>query len=133
MFLFDTDTITNLLKPRPSEFLLKRLKSLAANEQHISTITISEIVYGAHKSTRCEYHLKNLSEILLPQVNVVDFDVKAAWVAGQVRACLEKAGRPLSFADIQIAALALSNGLTLITGNLKHFERIPDLKVENWL
>ncbi len=133
MFLFDTDTITNLLKPGPSEFLLKRLQALSSNEQHISTITVSEIVYGAYKSTRCEYHLKNLSEILLPQVNIVDFDVKAAFAAGQIRASLEKAGRPLPFADIQIAAIALSNDLTLVTGNLKHFERVPNLKVENWL
>jgi len=133
MFLFDTDTITNIFKPRPSKPLLKRLGSLSADKQYVSTITISEIVYGAYKSSRCAYHLKNLSEVLLPQVNIVEFDCKAAFVAGEVRAGLEKAGRPLSFTDIQIASIAMGHQLILITGNMKHFERIPGLKCENWL
>ncbi len=71
MFLFDTDVITNVLKKRPSKTLLDRLSRTPMREQYISTITISEIVYGAAKSNRPEYHLKNLENILLPSVNVV--------------------------------------------------------------
>jgi predicted nucleic acid-binding protein len=133
MFLFDTDTITNIVKPSPSKGLLSRLEMLSVDQQYVSTITVSEIVYGAYRSSRCEYHLKNLRDIVLPQVNIVDFDCKAAFVAGEIRAGLEKVGRPLAFADIQIAAIAMGHDLTLITGNMKHFERIPGLKCENWL
>ncbi|NCC50204.1 MAG: type II toxin-antitoxin system VapC family toxin [Spartobacteria bacterium] len=133
MYLFDTDTITNILKPRPSAALLKRLEVISTDDQFISTITISEIVYGAHKSTRCAYHLSNLTDVLLPQVNIVDFDGKAAFIAGQIRAWLEKQGQPLSFTDIQIASIALGHDLVLVTGNERHFKRIPDLQVENWL
>ena len=84
MFLFDTDVITNILKKKPSQALLGKLSNLPKNQQYISTITVSEIVYGAFKSNRPEYHLNNLENILLPAVNVVGFDTKTAAVCGQL-------------------------------------------------
>ena len=63
MFLFDTDTITNIVKPRPSQNLLQKLEKIPKNQQYVSTITISEIVYGAEKSQRSEFHLNNLETI----------------------------------------------------------------------
>ena len=77
MFLFDTDVITNILKKQPSKKLQKKLRTIPKQEQYISTITISEIVYGAMKSERPEYHMSNLEQILLPSVNIVGFDSKA--------------------------------------------------------
>ena len=65
MYLFDTDTITNILKPAPSHRLQGRLREVPAEQQFISTITVYEIVYGAYKSTRIEHHLRNLKELLL--------------------------------------------------------------------
>ena len=133
MYLFDTDVISNLFKPNPSERLLAKLDGLEQRQQFISTITIFEIVYGAAKSKRTEYHLKNLNDVLLPAVNIVGFDTKAAFLCGHMRAILETQGRRLSLADNQIAAIAMANELTLITGNTRHFMRIEGLKVENWL
>ena len=133
MYLFDTDVISHIFKPHPSVSLMKRIGRLAQHEQFISTITISEIVYGAMKSERVEYHLKNLEEILLPSVNIVGFDAKSAYICGRIRAGLEKKGMPLSLADLEIAAIAMANELTLITGNTKHFQRIEGLRMENWL
>ncbi|NOQ63537.1 MAG: PIN domain-containing protein [Methyloprofundus sp.] len=133
MFLFDTDTITNIVKPRPSQNLLAKLAGIEKEQQYISTITISEIVYGAEKSQRPEYHLHNLEAILLPAVNIVGFDSKAAYICGQIRAELEKRGTPLNLADLEIASIAIANDLTLITNNIRHFKRIPLLKFENWL
>lgn len=133
MYLFDTDTITNILKKRPSPQLVSKLKTLRYEQQYISTITISEIVYGAMKSKAPEYHLKNLEQLILPAVNVLSFDSRAAFTYGKIRAELEQKGMPLSHADIQIAAIALINDLTLVTGNTKHFMRIDSLKVENWI
>ncbi len=133
MFLFDTDIITNVLKKRPSKTLLKRLSTVAKHDQYISTITISEIVYGAVKSNRPEYHLNNLETILLPSVNVVGFDSKSAYVCGQLRAELEKKGLPLDLADLEIAAIAIAGEFILVTGNTRHFERIPELRLENWI
>ena len=133
MFLFDTDTITNIVKPRPSQNLLAKLANVSKDQQYISTITISEIVYGAEKSHRPEYHLNNLESILLPAVNIVGFDTKAAYVCGRIRAELEKRGAPLDLADLEIASIAIANNLTLITNNVRHFKRVPLLQFENWL
>jgi len=133
MFLFDTDTITNILKPRPSPNLLSKLEKIPQKQQFISTITILEIVYGAEKSQRPEFHLNNLEQILLPSVNIVSFDSKAAYICGRIRANLEKSGIPLDLADLEIASIAIANDFILISNNVKHFKRISILKYENWL
>ncbi|MBW6521320.1 MAG: type II toxin-antitoxin system VapC family toxin [Desulfoarculaceae bacterium] len=133
MYLFDTDIITNIFKKQPAPGLLIRLAEIPRNQQHISSVTVSEIVYGACKSDRPAHHLRNLQELLLPSVNVLGFDSKSAFVCGRVRAELEKAGTPLALADLEIAAIALANKLVLVTGNTRHFDRIPELIVENWL
>ena len=133
MYLFDTDTIANILKPAPSHRLQGRLREVPAEQQFISTITVYEIVYGAYKSTRIDHHLRNLKELLLPQVTIVDFDSEAAYVCGALRVELERSGMPLPLADLQVASIAVTNQLVLITGNVGHFQRIPGLPVENWL
>lgn len=133
MFLFDTDTIANIVKSRPSTNLLKRLEKTSKNQQYISTISISEIIYGAEKSQRPDFHLNNLETILLPAVNIVGFDTKAAYVCGRIRAELEKRGTPLDLADLEIASIAIANNLILVTNNVRHFERVPLLQYENWL
>mgnify|MGYP001321794184 CR=1 FL=1 len=102
MYLFDTDILTNIVKPRPSPSLLTRLQHTPQEQQFISTITISEVVYGAMKSQRPDYHLKMLEEVLLPAVNIVVFDAKAAYICGRLRAELEKLGTPLALADIRL-------------------------------
>jgi len=131
MYLFDTDIITNILKTRPSEKLIKRLQKLNQASQFISTITISEIVYGAYKTSNPDYHLNNLENILLPNVNIAVFDSKSAYICGKLRALLEKKGKVLSFADLQIASIAIANEFILVTGNAKHFKRLDELNVEN--
>lgn len=133
MYLFDTDIITHVFKKNPSRQLLARLAETPQQEQHISAITISEIVYGAWKSEHPRRHLDNLEKVLLPAVNIVTFDAKAAYVCGAVRARLEREGKSLALADLEIAAIAIANDLTLVSGNLRHFARIQELRVENWL
>jgi tRNA(fMet)-specific endonuclease VapC len=133
MYLFDTDTITNIVKPQPSLNLLQRLRKIPRKQQHVSTITISEIVYGAEKSQRTDFHLNNLETMLLPAVNIVSFDSKAAYICGRIRAKLEKRGTPLDLADLEIASVAIANNLILITNNVRYFERVSLLHYENWL
>ena len=133
MYLFDTDIITNVFKKEPFALLLHRLAETPRKEQHISTVTVAEIVYGAWKSGRARHHLENLEKILLPSVNILPFDTTAAYVCGGLRARLERNGTPLALADLEIAAIAMANNLTLVTGNVRHFSRVEDLRVENWL
>lgn len=133
MYLFDTDAISNIFKKKPSARFRRKLQAVDPSDQHISTITIAEIVYGAYKSPRPDFHMDNLQKVLLPAVNIVVFDSRAAYICGRLRAQLEQQGRPVSFADLQIGAIAMANDLILISGNIKHFRQIPGLSVENWL
>ena len=132
MYLFDTDVITHIFKKRPSTKLLNHLARVAPDDQHISVITVAEIVFGAQNSPRPAYHLENLHR-LMAQVAVLDFDLNAAWLAGKIRAELERSATPLAWGDIQIAAIAKCHDMTLITGNVGHFERIARLRMENWM
>ena len=132
-YLFDTDAITNIFKPRPSRKLLGHLREIPKNHQFISAITVGEIVYGAMKSERPKFHLDNLENILLPRVNLLPFDSRAAFYYGKLRAEQESKGKPLSHADLQISATAIAGDLILVTGNTRHFKMIESLRVENWL
>jgi tRNA(fMet)-specific endonuclease VapC len=109
MFLFDTDVITNVLKKRPAPSLLERLASVPMSQQHISTVTVAEIVYGAMKSNRPEYHLNNLEQILLPSANVVGFDTKAATFAELEG---KEGNARLDLADLEIASTAIAGDFT---------------------
>lgn len=129
----DTDAISNIFKKRPAPNLVRHLQEVPPDAQFITTITVAEIVYGVKKSKRPEYHLNNLRQLLLKEIAVLDFDLPAAYLAGQIRAHLERAGTRLAWPDIQIAAIALVHELLLITGKTRHFARIPGLRVENWL
>ena len=133
MFLFDTDTLSQVMKPTPSSDLLNRLASVPPDEQFTSSITVGELVYGAHHGPRTEHHLRQLNEVALPMVHVLPFDLAAGVTYGSLRADLERAGTPLAEPDLRIAAIALANGLTVVTGNVRHFSRIPGLNVENWI
>lgn len=85
------------------------------------------------KSSNMLRLLKLFEAILLQRVTILPFDFLAGKKYGEIRSLLEKKGTPLEHADLQIASIALSRNMTLITGNIRHFKRVPDLKIENWL
>ena len=133
MFIFDTDIYTNVIRKVPSETLINRLKKVPRRDQFTTTITIGEVYYGIMKVSDKTKLLKLFEDVLLPRATILSFDFSAAKKYGEIRSFLEKQGIPLSHADLQIASIALSMNMTLITGNLKHFQRVPGLAVENWL
>ncbi len=133
MYLFDTDSISNLLKKKPSEKFVENISRTDKSEQYISTITVGELAYGAFKSKNSQFYMDYLNDILLPAVNVLGFDISAAFIYGKIRSELSADGIIISNADMQIASIAISNNLVLITGNTKHFIHITDLQIENWL
>lgn len=128
-YLFDTDAISEVFKPRPAAAYARWLRALPREEQFTSAVVIGELYQGAFRSAAVERHLENLEKRILPFVTVLSYDVATARVFGQVRAQLESAGRPLADADLQIAATALFHDLELVTGNVKHFGRLPGLRV----
>jgi tRNA(fMet)-specific endonuclease VapC len=133
-YLFDTDVLSNLLRRNPMIGLVKRLASIDPDDQFTSSVTLGELVYGAHRvPDRTELLLHRIDTVIPAEMAVLAFDEPAARRYGQLRAKLESAGTPIGDADMRIAAIALAHGLTLVTGNVRHFARVPGLTVENWL
>lgn len=133
MFIFDTDIYTNVMKKIPSTKLLDRLKEVPRRDQFTTTITIGEVFYGIMKSSNTLRLLKLFETVLLPRCTILPFDFLAGKKYGEIRCLLEKQETPLEHADLQIASIALSRNMTLITGNIRHFKRVSGLKIENWL
>ena len=77
--------------------------------------------------------VEKIEAVLLPNLPVLDFDTVAARRYGEIRAELERLGTPIGDADMRIAAIALSNGVRVVTGNERYFRRVPELETENWL
>lgn len=98
-----------------------------------SSITIGEIVFGAQKIAGGERYMDYLEEVVLPRIPVLPIDLPVARIYGELRATLESAGTRLADMDLLIASVALAHSLVLVTGNVRHMGRVPDLKVENWL
>ncbi|MHB8507343.1 MAG: PIN domain-containing protein [Candidatus Dormibacteria bacterium] len=130
-YLLDTDTLSALLKPRPNLVLGRRLASEPAESIFTSAITAGELVYGAARSGR-----ENLVErvgAVLDALPVVSFDSASSHVYGRVRAELEAAGKSIAEPDLRIASIALAYEMVVVTGNARHFSRVPGLRTENWL
>jgi predicted nucleic acid-binding protein len=134
MYLLDTDTLSNLLRKSPSLTLIAKLAAVPVEQQFTSSITLGELFYGAYRlELRGTALLEKIENLLLPHLAVLPFDSDAARHYGRVRAGMEKVGRPVGDADLRIASIALSRGLTVVTGNVRHFEPVHGLQVENWL
>lgn len=128
-WLFDTDAISELLRSQPLPIYLEWIRTVPREDQFTSAVCIGELYKGAYRSTARDRHLVNIQERVLPAVTVLPYDVATARVFGELRAQLEEEGRVLPDADIQIAATALHHGLELVTGNVRHFLRFPELRI----
>lgn len=131
-YCFDTDVLSAVLRRDPPLGLVRRIARVPARDQFTTAVTVGELVYGAARRGSPGLTAR-VRELIESAVSIVPFDRAAAEVYGELRASLERAGRPLAEPDLRIAASALSRGLTLVTGNVRHFERVGDLAVEDWL
>ena len=130
-FMLDTNICIYLIKKKPGK-LLEKIQSLSVGEAALSSITLSELEYGVAKSTEPERNRRALEAFIAP-LDVMPFDEQAAYHYGRTRAFLEKKGTPVGAMDMLIGAHALSLSLTIVTNNVREFQRIPDLRVENWV
>ena len=134
MYLLDTDTVSNLLRRAPSTVLIAKLASVPPEDQFTSSITLGELLYGAYRLGAGAGPLVERIERTLPaHMPALPFDTAAAYRYGELRAELERRGTPIGDADVRIAAIALTRNLAVVTGNVRHFRRVPGLSVENWL
>ena len=129
-YLLDTNICIYLIKQKPAH-VLDRFRAEAVGDIGISVITVAELQYGVSKSQRPQQNQDALDKFLLPLV-MVDFDDAAARLAGNIRAYLEKQGTPIGVYDVLIGSHALALDVTVVTNNIREFERIPGLRLENW-
>ena len=128
-FLLDTNIAIYVIKRRP-------LAALALFNQHagsmaISSITLAELLHGAEKSQDAVRSMA-VVEDFCSRLDVLPYGPKAAQHYGSIRAALERKGLPIGVNDLHIAAHARSEGLTLVSNNLREFERVDALLLANW-
>ena len=127
IYLLDTCICIALLKKSPS--VIQRLREVGTHNCMISDITLAELYFGAFKSGK-EKHFNDVSEISKLFKN---FPIQYMRKYGEIRWELERQGFRIGDMDMFIAATAIEEDLILVTDNVKHFNSIPGLKVENWM
>jgi tRNA(fMet)-specific endonuclease VapC len=133
IFMLDTNICIYLLNRRTGyEKILARIDGLSYQEVVISSLTLAELKYGIAKSVKKEANRTKL-EYFLYQFECLPFDAEATSCYGDVRIQLESKGTPIGPLDTLIAAHALSLDATLVTNNVREFERVDGLAIENWI
>jgi tRNA(fMet)-specific endonuclease VapC len=132
VYCFDTDVLSVLMKRSPAPEIIRRLGSVRQEDQCTTSITVAELLFGAAKRGG-SLLLERVRSTLAVAGPAYPFDAEAAEIYGPLRARLEAEGRRLDEPDLRIASIVLARDLTLVTGNVKHFSRVPELRVENWL
>lgn len=129
-YMLDTNICIYIIKNKPQQ-VIERLRHTSISDFGVSSITLSELEYGAAKSSRPEQNKLAILEFLAP-LEILASDDMAAQECGKVRLYLEKQGTLIGSMDMLIAAHALSLNCILVTNNEREFRRIPALKIENW-
>lgn len=129
-YMLDTDTCSYIMK-RSHPLVLNRLQSVPVGDVCMSVITKAELLYGVEVSPRRAQDAAALAAFL-PYVEALDFAEGAALHYAEIRADLKKRGALIGANDLFIAAHARSLGLTLVTNNTTEFERVKELRIENW-
>lgn len=129
-FLLDTNICIFTIKNRPHE--VREAFKRHHGQMCISTITLMELIYGAEKSSKPERALADV-EGFAARLEVLNYDQTAAAHTGQIRAELASAGKLIGPYDQMIAGHARSQGLIVVTNNRREFDRVPGLRVEDWV
>lgn len=130
-YMLDTNICIYIIAKRP-ESVLENLKAKMDDGFSISAITLAELEYGVAQSEKKEKNADALAQFLA-FISIFPFDEAAAAEYGWIHTDLRKKGTPIGPMDELIAAHAKSQGLILVTNNTREFERVVDLKLENWV
>jgi tRNA(fMet)-specific endonuclease VapC len=130
-YLLDTDIVIYWLTDRFPQ-IQEQIDRTDRGDIFLSAIGVAELYFGARNSGNPQENRELIDE-LVSWVTVVNFDHAAGALFGRIKAELKQAGKPVNDSDLFIAATAISHNLVLVTNNLRHFERIVSLRVENWV
>lgn len=129
-YMLDTDVCIHVLRDRNA--VARDRFTAASGTICLSTISFQELVFGAERSDRPQHHRDRIAD-LVSRLELVPFDQDAADHAGDIRATLARTGKSIGPYDSLIAGHARSMGLSVVTGNLREFERVRGLRCETWL
>jgi tRNA(fMet)-specific endonuclease VapC len=133
MYLLDTNILSELIKKRPNPNFIARLRTEELKTLCTSSICVFELRLGS--ALRDDFHIfwQRIMNEFLSGISILQFGEDEALLAGDILAQLQKAGQKIGIEDIFIAATAMANRCTLVTANTKHYSRITNLKIENWI
>ncbi|WP_416398414.1 type II toxin-antitoxin system tRNA(fMet)-specific endonuclease VapC [Allohahella sp. A8] len=129
-YMLDTNIAIYTIKNKPSE--VREAFKAHDGQMCISAISLMELIYGAEASAAVDRNLRDI-EGFAARVEVLQYDNDAAVHTGQLRAELKKIGRPIGPYDEMIAGHARSQGLVVVTNNMKQFEYVPGIRLVNWV
>jgi tRNA(fMet)-specific endonuclease VapC len=129
-YMLDTNIAIYVIKRRPIEIL--NTFNQHSGQLCISSITLAELLHGVEKSAKPAHNLQQVEDFV-SRLKVLDYGKKAAAHYGDIRAVLEKQGLCIGVNDLHIAGHARSEGLVLVSNNLREFERVAGLRLENWV
>ena len=130
-YMLDTNICIYAIKHKSPQ-VFRKLQEHDPEEVCISSVTYAELVHGVEKSQSIEKNRLALS-LLLSNIEILDFDARAAEEYGKIRATLERTGNPIGPLDMMIAGHAKALGYTVVTNNFGEFQRIKDLSLANWV
>jgi tRNA(fMet)-specific endonuclease VapC len=130
MYLLDTNIISYWMRGDPT--VIARIKECVPSNLSLSAITLAEILYGIEKSPVKKKERRSKIKKISSLLSVYPFDEAAAEHYAVIRTQLERTGEMISERDVQLAAIAMGNRLTVVTHNVKEFRRIEKLSVEDW-
>ena len=128
--MLDTNIVIYIIKRRP--IVVLEIFNQHAGQICISAITLAELEHGVEKSEQKSRNRQQVEDFI-SRLEVFEYEKKAAAHYGNIRADLEKKGTIIGVNDLHIAAHARSEGLILVTNNLREFERVDGLRLENWV
>jgi tRNA(fMet)-specific endonuclease VapC len=126
--LLDTDVLIHFFKEKFG--FLEKIDQVGIENCYVSEISLAELFYGAHYSDNLEKHLKE-GKLARDEFQILPTS-KIIERYGKERARLRKAGAPIDRHDIFIGTTAVTYGLTMVTGNAKHFERLKGIQLQDW-
>lgn len=132
MYLFDTNVLSEITNRRPNAVVVQKLMACDPALRFASEISGYELRYGTRLLPPGNSMWQRIARDVLPRCTWLPIDAEVCMVTADLTAHLRRNGRSLDWADLFIAATALVHGLIVVTRNVRHFDRIDGLPIENW-
>lgn len=128
-FVLDTDTLIYFFKGHTN--IVERITNVHKNDITTTIINHAELLFGAFHSAKKQQNIEKI-QALFAKIHILPFCHESSYIFAEHKALLKKQGNMLDDMDLIIASIALRNQSILVTNNMKHFNRIKNLQIENW-